>query len=210
MADEITGEMPNPAEGEKPEAQKEPTTAELLAQLDETRKALKAANKEAADRRKKLDAFEQAETERKTAEMTEAQKLQARLEKLEAEKNDALAKAAANLKRAAILSKAGGFIDPDDVVGALAGKLEINDAGQVEGLDEALKELGKAKPHWLKQEKGAPRLNAGNPGNANGDGETEAQRRARIYGGGSSLFDSNAQGRGGGVILSGKDNSTIT
>lgn len=208
MTNPNPGETPNPATtGETPEAavseDKQPTTAELLADLEKTRTALKAANKEAADRRKRLEALETAENERKTAEMTETQKLQAKLEKAEAERTAALERANERLKRAAILSKASGeFIDADDVVTALAAKLELDDNGDVEGLDEALAALKKAKPHWLKTEKGAPRLSAGNPANP-GQGETREQAKARIYGTGSNIFDLAAnQALDGGVFMS--------
>ncbi len=60
----------------------ETPTAEDYAKLQS---ALKAANKEAADRRKKLDAFEKAEADRKSAEMTDLQKAQAEADKLKSE-----------------------------------------------------------------------------------------------------------------------------
>jgi DNA repair exonuclease SbcCD ATPase subunit len=181
MPDDDKAEMADKAEDVKSEGDKQDkqTPEQLQAELEKTRTALKAANKEAADRRKRLAELETAETERKAAEMTEAQKLNAKLEKLEAEKNAALEKASNSLKRAAILSKAGDFIDADDVVGALAGKLEINDAGDVDGLDEALAALKKAKPHWLKAKQPGGRLSPGNPGGAT-EGETDAQRRKRL------------------------------
>lgn len=182
MADQTQGETPTPEASETPATTAQPTPAELAAKLDEVQKALKAANRESADRRKKLEEFEKAEAERKQAEMTEAQKLQAKLEAIQAEKDKAIARANTALVRAAILTKAAGkFHDPEDAVGALVGKLTVNDAGEVEGVDEALKELEKVKPHWLK--KANPQLGATNPGqNGSGAGETDAQRRRRLIG----------------------------
>ena len=74
---------PTPPKDETPPAV--PTLEESQAELDKTRKALKAANKEAAGRRKKLEAFEAAEDERKKAEMSEIDRLKLEGEELAAE-----------------------------------------------------------------------------------------------------------------------------
>ena len=55
------------------------TPEEIRAELERTRDALKKANKEAADRRKKLDAFEKTEADRKAAELSEVDRLKADL-----------------------------------------------------------------------------------------------------------------------------------
>ena len=57
---------------------------DLEAELKAARAALKRANREAAERRKQLEAFEKAEEERKHAEMSELEKAQERIAKLEA------------------------------------------------------------------------------------------------------------------------------
>lgn len=57
-------------------------TAEDFAKLQA---ALKEANKEAAARRKKLEAFEKAEADRKAAEMTDLEKAQAEIAKYQQE-----------------------------------------------------------------------------------------------------------------------------
>jgi len=69
-----TGEMP-----EQPAAE---TVAEQISAEDvaSLRAALKAANKEAAERRKRLDVLEKVEADRKTAEMTEVEKAKAETE----------------------------------------------------------------------------------------------------------------------------------
>lgn len=211
MADEQKpGEMPTqPPAGETPTGQSTtPPPDELAAKLADAEKRIRELNRESADRRKKLEAFEQAEAERKSAEMTEAQKLQARLDKLEAEKTAAIGKANAALVRAAVIAKASPrFHDAEDVYMALKDKLTPNDAGEVEGLDEALAELEKAKPHWVKSDKpAAPKLAATAPGqNATAPGETDAERRARIYGGGGNIFSADqALKLGGGVVVTSK------
>jgi DNA repair exonuclease SbcCD ATPase subunit len=182
MADEVKGEMPEKAEGEKPEAeqaQDKQTPEQLQAELEKLRTALKERNREEAGRRKKLETLEAEKAEREQAAMTEAQKLQATVKRLEDEKAAALAQAGALALRAEIMAKAGEFHDPEDVYLALKDKLSVGADG-VEGLAAALKDLKQQKPHWLKG-KAAPSLHGGNPGqNANGDGETREQRRRRL------------------------------
>jgi hypothetical protein len=52
-------------------------------------KALKKANRESAERRKKLDAFEKAEEERRQAEMSNTEKLEAKVAAMEARAKEA-------------------------------------------------------------------------------------------------------------------------
>ena len=66
---------------ERPQAT---TPDEIKAELARVQAALKDANNEAASRRKKLEAYEAAETKRKEAEMTDLQKAQAKLAEYEA------------------------------------------------------------------------------------------------------------------------------
>lgn len=186
MAEEVqekTGEMPTPKAGETPsEAQPAANAAELASQLAELQKQLRAVNRESAERRKALEAFERAETERKQAEMTEAQRLQAEIETLKRERAEAQAAAQAATIRAAVTAQAAGhFHDPEDVYLALRGRVKVNDAGEVEGLAEELKALAKAKPHWVKAVAQTIRPTA--PGNGQmSAGETAAERRRRLIG----------------------------
>lgn len=198
-----TVETTTPANSETQAAQatdnnktQEKTPAELQAELAEAQKRIRELNRENTDRRKRLEAFEQAESERKQAELSETDKLKAKLDAAERAQTEALAKANARVLRAEILAKAAGrFIDPEDVVTALSAKLTVNDDGAVDGLDDALKELEKTKPHWVR--KAGATMGATNPANGTG-GETDAQRRARLYGGGGSIFD---KGTGSGGVF---------
>jgi hypothetical protein len=115
------------------------------------------------------------------ASKSEADKLAEKVAKAEQREKEALARANARILKAEIMAKAAGtFHDPEDVYLALKDKLSVGDDDTVEGLEDALKELGKAKPHWLKAaDKSSPRLHAGNPGAAT-EGETVAQRRLRL------------------------------
>lgn len=186
MADETLekpGEMPTPKAGEtQAEAQPAANAAELAAQLAEVQKQLRAVNRESAERRKALEAFEKAEAERKQSEMTEAQRLQAELETLKRERAEAQAAAQAATIRAAVMAKAGArFHDPEDVYLALQSKLKVNEAGEVEGLDDELKALAQAKPHWVKA--AAQTIRPTSPGNGQmSAGETAAERRRRLIG----------------------------
>lgn len=84
MTDQTAGEMPTTPEPEKVAVQPEPKPAQTLeqvaAELEAARKALKDANREAADRRKKLEAYEKAEQEKAAAELSETDKLKKQLE----------------------------------------------------------------------------------------------------------------------------------
>lgn len=71
---------------ETQETAAEPTVEEMKAQLADSQKRIKELNHESAERRKKLDAFEKAEAERKTAEMSEMEKVNAKAQAVEAEK----------------------------------------------------------------------------------------------------------------------------
>jgi len=87
-----------------------------------------------------------------------------------------------------------GFYDPDDAYGLLdLSRLTVKD-GKVDGIKEVLQELAKAKPYLL-QEK--PRLGPTYPGRSTqATGETDAERRTRLYGAGSSPIGT----AGGGVF----------
>lgn len=88
MAEEIKpGETPTePEVKETPELENKSETPEVIdpAEHKKVLEALKAANRESADRRKKLEAYEKAEQERKEAEMSELEKAQKRAAELEA------------------------------------------------------------------------------------------------------------------------------
>ena len=97
-----------PEELERTESEMDAETTEATepeidyrAELEKTRKALRDANREAADRRKRLEAFEAEEAKRKEASMSELEKAQAQLSEwqqkaAEAERSrrDALVRAA--------------------------------------------------------------------------------------------------------------------
>ena len=168
--------------------------ADLQAELERTRKALADANKEAAQRRKKLEAYEVAEAERKQAQMSELEKAQAKLAELEKRAAEAEAGKRQALIRAAVIARATvqGFREPEDVLRFLdAGAVQITDDGQVTNADDLLQKLAKAKPYLL-QPTGT--VGATNPGRGQGTGESDEARRARLFGGGGSVLGTTGTG----------------
>jgi len=142
MADESEGTpTPDPTEDPGNEA----TVETLQAENEKIRAALKAANKEAADRRKRLDALEAEEQARRTAEMTEQQKLQARAEAAEQALATAQARADETLIRAAYVAEAAkaGATHPEDVylLASREGVMLSDDGIRVLGVAESVQAL---------------------------------------------------------------------
>lgn len=126
-----------------------PTAEELNAELARVRDALKAANKEAADRRRKLDELEQADAKRKE------------------EATQALQTANDRLIRAAFVAEASqhGALHPADAY-ALADRsnVTVDDSGNVSGVTEAVKALLDSNRLSLRA-RTVPNLDAGSGGN---------------------------------------------
>jgi len=163
-----------------------PDPAELQAELERTRKALADANKEAASRRKRLEALEADAAERKKAEMTESERLKQQVAELEKRATEAEAGRKQALVRAAVIAQATaqGFRDPEDALRYLdTSEVEIAEDGKVGDVSALLKELGKQKPYLL-QPQGS--VGATNPGRGQAQGETPDQRRSRLFGSGGS------------------------
>ena len=169
----------------------EPTAqpAEMVdykAELEKARKALAETNRENAKRRKQLEAYEQAEAQRKQESMSELEKAQAALAELEKRAADAERGRKQALLEKAVIAKAGAlrFNNAEDAIRFLdPEKLEIGDDGQVIGLEDALKAIAKDRPYLLQQ---PGQVGATNPGRGNVEGETDAQKRARLWGVGAS------------------------
>lgn len=172
------------------------TLESLRAELEKERKARKEANSESAARRKRLDELERAEAERTEASKTEAQKLADQLKKLQDERDAAEKRAKATLLRAEVTAAAARlqFRDPGDVLKLIdTERVEIGDDGSVKGLDEQLQVLAKSKPYLLATS--VPGMQPAMPAHGQSQGETDDQRRARMFGGGESKI-----GLSGGVV----------
>ena len=139
--------------GEIPTDTTTPDAADVQAELERVRAALKSANKEAADRRKKLDAFEKAEEERKLAAMTELEKVQAALKASEDAREASVRDARAALISHAVHLEAvrANFHRPEDAMAFMgAAEFDVDDDGKVEGVADALKALAKERPYLVK------------------------------------------------------------
>lgn len=160
---------------EKPETKSEKTFTqeelnEIVAKRVERERKKQA---ELDEKLKRLEALEKADEERRKAEMTEA-------ERLKAEKEEAAKKAeeaAEQVKKAQetanqrivnteirSVARALNANDPNDVLALLDKSIvEIDDDGNVKGVEEAVKALKEAKPWMFKQAIGADALGGGNP-----------------------------------------------
>lgn len=197
-------EMGTPTdEGQAPSPTAQEAGDDITQTLAAAQKALKEANAEAAKYRKRLREFEAQQQAAAEAEMSESERSAKRL----AEMEQALAEQQAHTRSLALESavamraNALGIVDAEVAVALLdRDALEFDAGGRPdpEGLDQALKQLIKAKP-YLKQPV-APSSPA-NPARSEPVGETDAQRRARLFGGGGGIFDADrARQMGGGVV----------
>ena len=163
------------------------TPEQLRASIQKLEAALKDSNKEAASRRKRLDELEAQEQARVEAGKTEAQKLADERTRLTAERDAALTRASETLIRSGVITEASKlqFRDPSDALPFIdKSKLKVGDDGSIEGLNEQLAAIAKSKPYLLSTTiMGAQ--SPSNPGSGAAQGETAAQKRARIYGGSS-------------------------
>lgn len=160
---------------------------EIKAELERTRAALKAANKEAAERRKKLDDIEAQAAARKEQELTEAQKAAARAEKAEQALQALETRHRTTTINSAIrlAARNAGFVDPEDAVSLLdRSGLDIDESDTVNGVEAAIKALAKAKPHLLNTKQPAPNINAnsgGAPAPVTVDAVVAQKRQSGMY-----------------------------
>ena len=155
----------------------EPASVETLqAELDRARVALKAANAEAAERRRKLTAYEEQDAQRKEAEMTDLQKAQAKLAEMEQTLQETNQRArhtalSAEFKTQAALA---GAAHPEDAL-ALAGDATryFAEDGNVQGVSEAVQALIEAGRLPTRGKPAPPNLDAGA-----GSGQRTGERRA--------------------------------
>lgn len=194
MVNEQPGEMPTtPAVEEPKDAPKEEPKADTASsatpsatevELEKTREALKKANKEAAERRKRLDELEKAEADRAAAAMTETERKEARIKELETAKQEIESKlkqreyADLQTKVAKAVSKELGI--PYELVETIADRLRGETEEEL--TDDAKKIFAVLpKPQEEPQKKAAPKLEPTNPGNGV-QGETLEQRKQRLRG----------------------------
>lgn len=160
-----TGEM-SAGQQQQDIQDKQPSAAELLAELAKVRDALKTANSEAATRRKKLDEYERAEAARaaaeqakRDAELSETEKLNKKLVAAEQARQEALTTANQRLLRAAFVAEAAlaGAEFPDDAF-RLADQsgVTVDENGDVSGVKEAVKTIVESGRLPLKNKRVVP------------------------------------------------------
>lgn len=180
-----------------------PTVAELQAQIERERAERQSANKEAQQMRAKLKALEDAEAKRAEATLSEQEKAIKRAEAAEARAQELEARHREITVRSAVQAAAtqAGIIDPEAAYKLIdAGKITIDDGGNVSGVTEAIKALVDSKPYLIGQSGGSGATNQ-QRGGAGGDWETRA--RETLAGGmARGIFDpERIKGSGGGVMM---------
>jgi len=224
MADEQTTDKTQAVEPSQPQAGEPQTAAAAQAadkpalDADALRKELEDARKEAAkyrtERKSANDTLAQLQKELEAirqAQMTDEQKKQAEFEKAQQEaaqlrqELDTERKARQELALKTIVQAAAGklgVVDPDAAFVLLRTMTPLEpgpDGWDTKAVTEAVQKLVKDKPYLL----GASTASPANPARqaANDTGESDEQRRARLYGAGANIFNpSFGKSKGGGVI----------
>lgn len=179
--EENNDDKPPDASDDNEEEEDQTGSDDSQAEIASLKAALKKANNESAGRRKKIEAFEKQENERKQAEMTELEQANAALETAQAKVADA--EGALNterIKRAVDLVAMGmNFHSPSNAY-ALADRSEIavDEGGKVTGVEDALKALAKQQPHLINTEK-APNLDGDKRSDSEGESIDEDDIKMR-------------------------------
>lgn len=141
------------------------TLEDAQAELERTRTALAKANREATDRRKRVEEFEAAEEEKKNAQLTEAEKARKQSE-VQAKKltdaeadRDALRAELLQVRIAHAVEReatAAGFQYPEIVASLIeADRIEVDpDTGKFTGVKEAVNRVAKDRPGLLSAPRG--------------------------------------------------------
>ena len=167
----------NPEDKQPANDGKAPEKTFTQAEIDEIlQKRLKREKEKQAEldaKLKRLEEFEKAEEERKKAAMSEADRLKAEKEEASKKAEEAVEKAkkaqdAANQRiintEIKSIARALNANDPADVLALLnKSAIEIDDDGNVIGVEEAVKVLKEAKPWMFKQAIGADAAGGSNP-----------------------------------------------
>lgn len=175
------------AQGETPEQKKTetvtPSSEEMQKKIDELERHARNKEQEAARVQKKLEAFQQAEDQRKKDEMSEVDRI--KLEKTEADQRAERAEKAltderiknavyAEADKAQYGEKKSRFVSPDIAYRLLdLSKIEFED-GKVTGVADLLKALAKDSPFLLEQPANGDRV--GSPSGNKLKQQTETKR----------------------------------
>jgi hypothetical protein len=161
---------------------------DLKAELERTKTALKAANKEAGDRRKQLEAIEKQAEDAENATLAEQNKYQTLYEKAQAEKaalekrfEEVQAQVTRDRIMAAIeaAARAADFADPADAHVFLdVNSIEVDEAGKVKEVETLVKGLATSKPYLVAQREVQPG-NGARPKPAGAAGTAAAEEAAK-------------------------------
>jgi len=192
-----------------------PTLEELIAERERMAGALKAANRESADRRKKLEVLEQAEAKRQKAEMTDLERAKATQGELETKYNQLVAQYDGLRLRQAFfdeVAKQGvAFASEQARADAyeLAELASVIDGGEVqpEAVTKAIKTLQKNRPYLFGQVVTPPDIGAMARGGADGLPEVtdqDIQQFAATYGISPQWIDKRAVAQAKRLAVKGK------
>ena len=150
---------PSSGDGKTPDPPPAPAPQSEADDFDRDRamatiKSLRAFEKDAKAKLKRLEELEAADTTRKQAEMTELDRVKAQLADLQSQHEQANAAlrasrvkdAVRSAAQAASLTFAPGALD-DAVALGLFADLDVGDDGKVKGVGEHLRELHKSRPY---------------------------------------------------------------
>lgn len=182
---------PKPEDKKPADDGKAPEKTFTQAEIDEMiQKRLKREKEKQAEldvKLKRLEEFEKAEDERKKAAMSEAELLKAEKEEAakKAEEATEQAKKAHESANQRIINteirsiaRALNANDPADVLALLdKSAIEMDDDGNVKGIDEAVKALKEAKPWMFKQAIGADAAGGSNPAKSTSVNELTAKEK---------------------------------
>lgn len=187
---------PDKADQATPEKQAEFTQADVDRIIADRLKRERDKYADYNDLRKAADELAKL----REAELSETEKLQKKLAEAEAKAQQAELNARSRSFSAAVIAAAArlNFNDPSDAVALLKiDAFEFDENGQPVGVDEKVKELAAERKYLIKSKGGS--LEPFEPAQQGGPvRETDAQKRARLYGGGD--FWNNPGGQGGGVV----------
>jgi hypothetical protein len=185
-----------------PEPESTPSAAEFTqADLDRIVKERLAREREKYADYKELKAAAAELDQIKEAQLTEQEKLQKELETERQARQQAEAIAKQRSIRSALIAEAAklNFNDPNDAVALInADQLEIDDGGEIKNAAELVKQLADQRKYLVKQGRS---LEPFDPTGGQPIRETDAQRRARIYGGGGDWFNPDTAGQAGGGVI---------
>jgi hypothetical protein len=180
-------ENPTAEEPEKTPDEKKFTQAEIDKILAKRLKREKENQSEIVEKLKRLEEFEKAEEEREKAALSETERLLAEKEEaqqLAAEREEAANKAfeAANQRilntEIRAVARSLDANDLNDVLTLLdKSAIEVDDNGEVKGVEEAVKALKESKPWMFKKAIGADAIGGGNPNKNPSVSELDAKEK---------------------------------